>query len=88
MDGVNKGSSSTVRMPPVRLCCMERHWGVLCADKTFMCALCFDKFPAHDAWRNEDNIAFDCCVPCKVAEAAHAKGSSISGVTTIRNETP
>jgi len=41
--------------PPVRLCCGERHAGVVCPDGKVMCGLCFGKFEredlsVHDEW--------------------------------------
>ena len=28
---------------PVRLCCFERHYGVVCPDGLVMCCLCFER---------------------------------------------
>lgn len=52
--------------PPVRLCCFQRHWGVVCADQHFMCCMCFDRFPVAEAYNGED-----VCQACGKAEATN-----------------
>ncbi len=33
-----------MNQPPVRVCCMRRHYGVVCPDGLVMCCICFDRF--------------------------------------------
>lgn len=65
--------------PPVRLCCMSRHWGVLCPDNHFMCCICFDRFPFEEASRNEDGDRQDVCGQCWENENAAAMFLWLSG---------
>lgn len=51
--------------PPIRLCCMQRHYGATCLDGTFMCRICFDKFPAAQSWHG-----YDICLGCGEKEVA------------------
>jgi len=60
--------------PPVRLCCGTRHYGVLCpVDDHFMCCICFDRFPADEAWRDSDESRWDMCQPCGREQAREAQ---------------
>lgn len=54
-------------MPPVRLCCGERHSGPMCPDGKVMCCLCFDRFEVEDLSVVEGVIE-NVCKECKVAE--------------------
>lgn len=56
--------------PPVRLCCGQRHWGVICPDGKVMCQLCFDRFEMDDLNRDENGIPEDICKVCAALEAA------------------
>ena len=51
--------------PPVRLCCFTSHYGPVCPDGTFMCCLCFEKFPVSEAYQG-----WDICQKCGPTEAA------------------
>ena len=59
---------------PVRLCCRQRHYGVLCPDGLVMCCLCYDRFPPELLHRDRDGVLEDVCQPCAEAEAAHEAG--------------
>lgn len=50
--------------PPVRPCCMQRHWGPVCPDGRVMCQLCYDRFEVKDLHVCEDGTPEDVCVPC------------------------
>lgn len=49
---------------PVRLCCGQRHFGVVCPDGKVMCCLCFHRFAQHDLNVTEDGTPEDVCKPC------------------------
>ena len=51
--------------PPIRLCCMQRHYGVVCPDRKVMCCLCFGRFSLDELNVLEDgfskeNVCIDC----------------------------
>lgn len=54
---------SECMMPPVRLCCGERHWAVPCLDGLVMCQHCYDRFPVEQL-AIEDGKRVDVCQPC------------------------
>ena len=58
----------TQEQPPVRLCCMQRHWGVVCPDGKVMCQLCFDRFPISELHTTEDGEKEDICNSCAETE--------------------
>jgi hypothetical protein len=46
---------STVNgLPPIRLCCGERHWGVVCLDGKVMCCMCFERVEQKDLYGDQD----------------------------------
>jgi hypothetical protein len=47
---------------PVRLCCGQRHWSVVCPDGLVMCCICFGRFEPNDETRE------DVCPRCRVKE--------------------
>lgn len=49
---------------PVRLCCMERHWTVACADGLVMCELCYERFPQDELWVDVMGQKWDTCQTC------------------------
>lgn len=53
---------------PVRLCCFQRHNGVVCPDGSVMCAICFDRVAVDDL-AVEAGSRIDVCKPCHRAEA-------------------
>lgn len=55
--------------PPVRLCCMQRHFGIVCPDGQVMCPICFERHPMHEGWRDPTGNLWDLCVACGEAEA-------------------
>lgn len=54
--------------PPVRMCCMRRHYGPICPDGKIMCCLCFDRVDASEAGVI-DGERVDVCQPCAAKEA-------------------
>lgn len=52
---------------PVRLCCGERHVGVICPDGKVMCCLCFERFP-REQLNVRDGHRENVCVPCAEQE--------------------
>lgn len=53
----------TLNEAPVRLCCGQRHYGVVCPDGMVMCCLCFFRFKVEDLAIEEDT-PIDICKPC------------------------
>jgi len=49
---------------PVRLCCGQRHFGVVCPDGKVMCCLCFGRFTPDELSETVDGDKQDVCVPC------------------------
>lgn len=58
-------------VPPVRLCCFQRHDGPICPDGKVMCQLCFDRFEIDALSRDENGIPQDVCKVCAALETAH-----------------
>lgn len=54
--------------PPVRLCCGERHWGVVCLDGLTLCPICFERYAEHELYVDDAGQVWDVCVYCKSAE--------------------
>ena len=54
--------------PPVRLCCMERHYGVVCPDGKVMCCVCFRRFAVSDLSETTDGKKQDMCAACAAME--------------------
>ena len=52
---------------PVRLCCLQRHFGPVCPDGLVMCALCFDRV-LQDDLAVEDGATMDVCRSCHTIE--------------------
>ena len=66
------GLGAVLREPPVRLCCMQRHYGPMCPDGKVMCCLCFDRFPVWALNTGRSGYIDDVCVWC--AEEEHRYG--------------
>jgi hypothetical protein len=56
--------------PPVRLCCGQRHFGLLCPDGKIMCCLCFDRFALSELSQSPDaeGVKEDVCADCAASE--------------------
>lgn len=65
---VERDVESTMNEVPVRLCCMERHWGVRCPDGKVMCCLCFDRFDVGELSRTPEGDPVDVCIACASSE--------------------
>ena len=50
--------------PPVRLCCGQAHWGVVCPDDTVMCCICWARVPVDCVWRDSNGNGWDMCEKC------------------------
>jgi hypothetical protein len=50
--------------PPVRLCCGQRHYGVVCPDGKVMCCSCFERVTLGELSVDENGTRVDVCVPC------------------------
>lgn len=61
---------------PVRICCGKPHVGPVCPDGKVMCALCFDRVTASEAWRDRNGQAWDLCVSCGDKDGGGATASS------------
>lgn len=58
--------------PPIRVCCGERHFGVVCRDQKVMCCLCFSRFAIEDL-NVTANGPEDVCKSCAEGERVHAQ---------------
>ena len=56
--------TAQINQAPIRLCCMQRHYGVVCPDGKVMCELCYDRFDQADLWMDEDGSRWDVCAEC------------------------
>lgn len=55
--------------PPVRVCCGERHYGVMCPDGKVMCCQCFNRFDKSELSVDpEDGVLWDVCKTCDAHE--------------------
>lgn len=50
--------------PPVRLCCGQAHWGIICPDGKVMCQLCFSRFDKSGLFRDSSGDIWDVCREC------------------------
>lgn len=51
--------------PPVRLCCMQRHYGAQCPDGLVMCCVCFERVPVDQLEVDPaDGRRWDRCTRC------------------------
>lgn len=55
-------------LPPVRLCCGERHFGPVCPDGKVMCCLCFERKSIEDLNTTPDGKVEDVCKICAANE--------------------
>ena len=62
------GHTAENGLPPTRLCCGQRHYGVVCLDGMVMCCLCFERVTVADL-HDEDGRPVNVCRPCADAEA-------------------
>jgi hypothetical protein len=49
---------------PVRLCCGQRHYGVVCPDDLVMCAVCFNRFNMDELFTDSTGDTWDICQDC------------------------
>jgi hypothetical protein len=49
---------------PVRLCCGQRHWSVICPDGLVQCCICFERVPADEVWEDSGGQKWDVCRTC------------------------
>lgn len=56
--------------PPARLCCGQRHYGVICPDGKVMCCLCFERFTVDELSETVDGDKQDVCRACDEKERA------------------
>lgn len=61
--------SNDISEIPVRLCCGQRHGGVVCPDKKVMCCLCFDRVDISDLNVLANGDIEDVCRKCSEQEA-------------------
>lgn len=54
--------------PPARLCCGQKHWGVVCPDGLVMCQLCFERVPISKLHLTENGQPEDVCSECAAIE--------------------
>lgn len=58
-----------MKIPPVRLCCGERHWGCECPDGKVMCCICFGRFDLDELNALSNGKKEDVCKQCADKEA-------------------
>jgi len=56
---------------PARLCCGQRHWGVICPDGQVMCELCYMRYAQNDLYVDEDRQKWNICIGCELAERGY-----------------
>ena len=56
--------------PPVRLCCMQRHWGVECPDGMVQCCICFGRFGKEELYVDHTGTKWDMCKDCGISQEA------------------
>jgi len=54
---------------PVRLCCGQRHSGVVCPDNTVWCCICFGHFTIDELYEDSEG-KWDMCRECGEREYA------------------
>lgn len=57
------------RCGPVRICCGQRHFGVVCPDGMVMCALCFERVHQSELSRRNDGRLENVCQKCSDSES-------------------
>ena len=75
---------SELTEPPHRLCCGQRHSGIICPDGKVMCCICFSRFSQDDrAVDPEDGLKRNACKKCQETEdrwkEEHEKGKKDKG---------
>lgn len=68
--GASMSERDTQDEAPVRLCCGQRHYGVLCPDGKVMCCLCFGRFDVSELSETVDGDKQDVCSACWAEETA------------------
>lgn len=58
---------------PTRLCCGQKHLGVVCPDNKVMCCYCFDRFTMEELASDEDGL-IDVCQECWNREQEQLSG--------------
>lgn len=59
--------------PPVRPCCGQRHWHVVCPDGKVMCCLCFRRFGPDQLHVDEHGDRWDVCAGCAEQERTNTQ---------------
>lgn len=54
---------------PLKLCCGQRHLGVVCPDGKVMCCICFERVSTENLNVLPDGKREDVCRPCAEIEA-------------------
>lgn len=49
---------------PVRLCCGQAHWGVVCPDGRVMCTICFGRYEQDELHVDATGTTWDVCASC------------------------
>jgi hypothetical protein len=64
------GASPPITMDeaPIRVCCFQRHFGVVCPDGLIMCQLCFARFPKEQLNKLPDGTYENICSHCAEQE--------------------
>jgi hypothetical protein len=84
-DGAAVGETLTVSprppmQPPVRLCCGERHAGIVCPDGEVMCSLRFEKVAVEELTKSLEQLAF---AFVHFTNAAQEAGKALTEATKV-----
>lgn len=55
--------TAEIDVPPVQVCCGQRHYGATCPDGKTMCCVCFERFGKPDLMV-ENGTTYDVCKGC------------------------
>lgn len=50
---------------PTRLCCGQKHHGVVCPDGLVQCCICFDRVPIERLHEDAEGGHVDVCLACE-----------------------
>lgn len=61
MDGLRYGETPEA---PIRNCCLQRHYGVVCPDGLVLCQLCYERFDQAELYVDPEGCKWDMCRRC------------------------
>lgn len=81
------GKWQRIMLPPVRLCCGERHVGPVCLDGKVMCCLCFERKSIEELNTTPDGEVEDVCKTCAAKEQEQMQQTQSAFITNRVVET-